>query len=196
MRVTLRSRDGIRDTGVGIRGLASHGRLLAAFVSLALALIAGGCASSGAVPQPFPRPSPRSPDVPAAPPLGPGLGGFSIAGAALALQGVPYRSGGADPSGFDCSGFVQYVLGQAGVAWPRIVRAQFEAGQAVAPDHIQPGDMVFFVTEGHDVSHVGIAIGGDRFVHAPNSGGVVRIDWLGAEYWNRRFAGARRAVFQ
>jgi hypothetical protein len=196
MRVTLRTRGGVRGRGFGIPGTALRGRLLAVFVLLALALIAGGCASSGAVPQPFPRPSPRSPDVPVPPPLGPGLGASSIAGAALALQGVPYRSGGADPSGFDCSGFVQYVLGQAGVAWPRIVRAQFEAGQAVSPDDIQPGDMVFFVTEGHDVSHVGIAIGGDRFVHAPNSGGVVRVDWLGAEYWNRRFAGARRAVLQ
>ena len=59
-------------------------------------------------------------------------------------------------------------------------------------DDVVPGDLVFFVTQGDEVSHVGIVIGGDRFVHAPNSRGVVRIDSLASGYWGDRVAGARR----
>jgi cell wall-associated NlpC family hydrolase len=120
------------------------------------------------------------------------LDGYAIATTALALQGTPYRTGGTDPSGFDCSGLVQYVLGRYGLAWPRVVRDQFAVGERVKLDDIQPGDLVFFATESREVSHVGIAIGGDRFVHAPNSRGVVRVESLGSEYWSRHFAGARR----
>ncbi len=120
------------------------------------------------------------------------MDGYAIATAAMVLQGTPYRLGGTDPSGFDCSGLVQYVLGRMGIAWPRVVRDQWEAGHPIDASAIAPGDLVFFVTEGGDVSHVGIAIGGDRFVHAPNSRGVVRVETLGSDYWGRRFAGARR----
>jgi cell wall-associated NlpC family hydrolase len=119
-------------------------------------------------------------------------GGYAIANAALALQGTPYRSGGADPSGFDCSGLVQYVLGEYGIAWPRLVRDQYAAGRPVRSGEIAPGDLVFFVTDPPGVTHVGIAIGGDRFVHAPRARGVVRVESLGSEYWSRRFVGARR----
>ena len=70
---------------------------------------------------------------------------------------------------------------------PRLFRSRPIDATAIAP-----GDLVFFVTEGGDVSHVGIAIGGDRFVHAPNSRGVVRVETLGSDYWSQRFVGARR----
>jgi cell wall-associated NlpC family hydrolase len=156
-------------------------------------MFAAGCASSGAVPRPFPTPGSPPPAVPAPFPSAAG-DGYAIAGTALALQGIPYRSGGEDLSGFDCSGLVQYVLQQHHIAYPRVVRDQYEAGRQISADDIQPGDLLFFVTEGRDVSHVGIAIGGDQFVHAPNARGVVRVDSLSAQYWRDRFAGARRAV--
>jgi cell wall-associated NlpC family hydrolase len=147
--------------------------------------MAAGCRKSGAVYRPMPPSAPGS-TAPAR------LDGYALATAAMALQGIPYRLGGADPSGFDCSGLVQYVLREMGIAWPRVVHDQWEAGRPIDANDIAPGDLVFFVTEGRDVSHVGIAIGGDRFVHAPNSRGVVRVETLGSDYWSRRFAGARR----
>lgn len=152
--------------------------------------MAAGCRKSGVVYRPLPPSAPSAPGSPAPAPRPPD--GYALATAALALQGTPYRPGGADPSGFDCSGLVQYVLREMGIAWPRVVRDQWEAGRPIDATDIAPGDLVFFVTEGRDVSHVGIAIGGDRFVHAPNSRGVVRVETLGSEYWSQRFAGARR----
>jgi cell wall-associated NlpC family hydrolase len=116
---------------------------------------------------------------------------YSLVGTALSLRGAPYRSGGADPRGFDCSGFVSYVYGQHGVAVPRTVAEQFAWGRQVQPDAIAPGDLVFFDTSG-GASHVGLAIGGDQFVHAPNSRGEVRVERLSSSYWQPRFVGARR----
>lgn len=155
-------------------------------VMLGFALLAAGCATTRVVRPPEPPPE-------GADRLVATLDGFAVASTALAFQGAPYRSGGANPSGFDCSGFVQFVLARYGRSWPRVVREQYELGQAIRPDDIRPGDLVFFVTEGRHVSHVGIAIGGERFVHAPNASGVVRVESLGSDYWSRRFVGARRA---
>ena len=105
---------------------------------------------------------------------------------------MPYRNGGADPSGFDCSGFVWYVFAQHGVMVPRTVTQQFEEGASVDPAQLAPGDLVFFRVAGQSVSHVGMAIGGDEFVHAPSSRGEVRVERLGSTYWASRFAGAKR----
>jgi len=110
----------------------------------------------------------------------------------LSLRGTPYKSGGTDPGGFDCSGFVWYVFGQHGVPVPRTVAEQYGAGGSVAPTDLQAGDLVFFATAGSGASHVGIVVGGDSFVHAPSSSGVVRVERLGATYWSSRFLGARR----
>jgi cell wall-associated NlpC family hydrolase len=110
----------------------------------------------------------------------------------LQFQGVPYRSGGSDPSGFDCSGFVQYVFSRFGTALPREVRDQYHAGRSVDLDDVEPGDLLFFETAGRGASHVGLAIGGDEFVHAPSSRGVVRVERYSAPYWASRFVGARR----
>lgn len=114
----------------------------------------------------------------------------------MGLRGVPYRLGGADPTGFDCSGLVQYVFAQYGIAMPRVVDQQWEIGDKVKPSKIEPGDLIFFDTErwGRGASHVGIAIGPDSFVHAPNSNGVVRVETLGANYWGARYVGARRVA--
>jgi cell wall-associated NlpC family hydrolase len=178
----------------------------ASFV-LALTSLMAACASSGAVPKPFPlpgsagAPSPTAPDDPTVPgtirtapsaPAAPALDGYSISSTALSLRGAPYRDGGSDPQGFDCSGFVQYVYGQHGVIVPRDVRQQFGVGHDVTPQSLAPGDLVFFTTIAPGASHVGIAVGGDQFVHAPSTHGVVRVENLSAQYWSSRFVGARR----
>ena len=115
-------------------------------------------------------------------------------GTALALRGIPYRNGGADPNGFDCSGFVWYVFARHGLDLPRTVQEQFRYGGNVPPSDLVPGDLVFFSTTAPGASHVGIVIGGDSFVHAPSSSGVVRVERLGATYWSSRFIGARRVL--
>ena len=130
------------------------------------------------------------PSIPAPPWAG--IDTYAITGAALALRGAPYRNGGSDPSGFDCSGFTQYVFGKYGVALPRAVVDQFKAGQVVAPERLAPGDLLFFSTVSPGPTHVAIALGGDEFVHAPSSAGVVRVEHLSASYWAQRFIGARR----
>ncbi|MDH4067175.1 MAG: C40 family peptidase [Acidobacteriota bacterium] len=147
--------------------------------------------------------APSSPSEPAEPvdkpPAGPGThtpgsapDGYALTSTALALRGAPYRNGGASPEGFDCSGFVQYVFGQHGVALPRETREQFRTGRRVTRDKLEPGDLVFFTTVAPGASHVGIMIGGDQFVHAPSARGVVRVERLSTDYWRRRFIGARR----
>jgi cell wall-associated NlpC family hydrolase len=118
--------------------------------------------------------------------------GLQVARTAESLLGLPYREGGALPDGFDCSGFVNYVFARHGIAVPRDVRRQALVGAAVAPGDIAPGDLVFFSTTGSGPTHVGIAIGGGRFIHAPKSGDVVRAESLSADYWTSRFVGARR----
>jgi cell wall-associated NlpC family hydrolase len=171
------------------------------------ALVATGCASSGAVPKPFPGAS--TPGVPAAPaPTAPGPpagappriaeaspsteAGALVLASALELRGVPYRNGGSDPSGFDCSGLVQWVFAQHGRALPREVREQFLVGQEVDAGDVQPGDLLFFDTGTRPASHVGIAIDHETFVHAPSSNGVVRVERYTSNYWSRRYVGARR----
>jgi cell wall-associated NlpC family hydrolase len=118
--------------------------------------------------------------------------GYAIAGTALGLRGAPYRNGGSDPSGFDCSGFIWYVFSQHGIAMPRTVSQQFGAGHDVSAGQLQAGDLVFFSTEAPGASHVGMVIGGDEFVHAPSSRGDVRVERFTARYWSSRFVGARR----
>ena len=109
-----------------------------------------------------------------------GADGYAIAGTALGLRGAPYRNGGSDPSGFDCSGFIWYVFGQHGIRVARTVGEQFREGTEVSADAVEPGDLLFFSTQGPGASHVGMAIGGDEFVHAPSSRGEVRVERLSA----------------
>lgn len=118
----------------------------------------------------------------------------SVMEEALGLQGVPYRDGGTDPAGFDCSGFVQYVFGRAGVRLPRSTREILDAGERIDPAEASPGDLVFFSTTGRGPTHVGILVEPDLFVHAPSEGSVVRVDRLSQSYWSHRFIGARRVL--
>jgi hypothetical protein len=163
---------------------------------LLVASLSGACAARGGVPvpRPFPGASLPRPAVEPAPEPPVPVPVPALISTALRFRGVPYRNGGSDPSGFDCSGFVQYVFGQLGTLLPREVREQYQLGRSVDLDDVQAGDLIFFETVGRGASHVGMAIGGGEFVHAPSSRGVVRVERYDAEYWARRFVGARRVT--
>jgi len=169
-------------------------------VVIVLAALSGACAST-ATPRPFPSPAAPAPTPDSHSPKPKAHGpqpnsaiGYSVTGTALGLRGAPYRNGGADPSGFDCSGFVQYVFAQHGVVVPRKVVDQYRTGKDVAASQLEAGDLVFFTTVAPGASHVGIALGGDEFVHAPSSTGEVRVERMSASYWATRFVGARRVL--
>ncbi|GMA13756.1 peptidoglycan endopeptidase [Deinococcus metallilatus] len=117
-------------------------------------------------------------------------------GTALALLGVPYVYGGSTPSGLDCSGFVLQVFAPLGVQLPRRSADQAQVGLPVSPPELQPGDLVFFDTEGRgQVTHVGIYLGDDQFVNANSYKGQVAVDHLlGDPYWAPRLLGARRVL--
>jgi cell wall-associated NlpC family hydrolase len=113
---------------------------------------------------------------------------------ALGLLGRPYAFGGATPeTGFDCSGLVAYVYREA-FRWslPRTTYEQSRVGVAVESEALGPGDLVFFNTLRRDFSHVGIYLGDARFIHAPSTGGVVRVEDMRLPYWSSRYNGARR----
>ena len=110
-----------------------------------------------------------------------------VVGIAMRYLGTPYRWGGADPSGFDCSGFVMYVYAQVGVSLPHNAAAQYGYGTPVSRSALQPGDLVFFNGLGHN----GIYIGGGQFIHSPHTGDVVKISSLSGWYAST-WVGARR----
>ena len=115
---------------------------------------------------------------------------------AIGLVGTPYRYGGNTPeSGFDCSGLVTYVYRE--VLDIRLPRSSQELaaiqGAPIPLQRLATGDLVFFGSRG-SVSHVGIYIGEGRFVHAPSSGGTVRMDWLDGSYWRDHYTGAKRVL--
>jgi cell wall-associated NlpC family hydrolase len=112
---------------------------------------------------------------------------------ATAMLGQPYRWGGAGPGGFDCSGLVVYAAGGAGIHVPRTTHEQRNFGIRVSRRELLPGDLVFMHLE-HKELHVGIALDGERFIHAPSSGGRVRIDSLGASPYASAFVTARRVI--
>lgn len=104
---------------------------------------------------------------------------------ATQMLGKPYRYGGASPRGFDCSGLVYYAYHKAGYRVPRTSRQQYNDSLPVKPDHIREGDLLFFRIEGK-VSHVGVYLGDNRFIHAPSSGKRVSIASLDEPYWKQR----------
>lgn len=122
--------------------------------------------------------------------------GREVARVAMDNLGVRYAArGGAPATGFDCSGLVAYAYRRAlGFQLPRTTSALSRAGLRLDPRDLRPGDLVFFNTQWRPYSHVGIYIGNRRFVHAPSSGGAVRIDDMRQSYWSRRFDGARRVA--
>lgn len=115
---------------------------------------------------------------------------------AMGFVGVPYRLGGSSfEEGFDCSGFVQAAFQQSmGIGLPRRVVEQAQATQPIQRQELQPGDLVFFNTLGPRYSHVGIYVGGGRFIHSPRSGANVRLENMRTQYWTSRYTGARRVA--
>jgi cell wall-associated NlpC family hydrolase len=118
--------------------------------------------------------------------------GQAVLQSAESRIGAPYRYGGAGPDAFDCSGLVAYAHRQIGITVPRTAAEQFVKATPVERRELRPGDLVFFRLAGREVGHVGIYAGDDRFVHAPQSGGHVRIASLDDEWYRERFVGAGR----
>lgn len=123
-------------------------------------------------------------------------GASALVSSALELVGIRYRRGGSSPAtGFDCSGFVDHVFREGlGLILPHNASAMSKSGEKIKKEELQPGDLVFFNTMRHAFSHVGIYLGEHLFVHAPASGGEVRVEDMRGSYWGKRFNGARRMV--
>lgn len=113
--------------------------------------------------------------------------------AAIALDqvGVPYRYGGSSPQGFDCSGLVQYSYSKAGVAVPRTTGQLWSSAQTVDRRELRAGDLLFFNVDGK-MAHVGMYLGEQRFVHAPQSGRTVSVGHLDAPFYRTAFVRAGR----
>lgn len=185
----------------GLRG-AAHYRPTRAIappvtaVALAAAVVLAGCGRKDV------RPGPARPSVVApqrqwkvVPPANPAAAN-AVLMRALSLVGTPYRYGGNTPeTGFDCSGLVNYVFRDVlDLRLPRTSRelAAWQ-GPKIDPEKLAAADLVFF-GNGREVTHVGIYVGEGRFVHAPSSGGTVRLDHLDAPYWRSRYTGAKRVL--
>ena len=111
---------------------------------------------------------------------------------AVDMLGAPYRYGGTSPRGFDCSGLVYYAFRKAGIHPPRTTLEQYRQSKRVPVSHLQLGDLVFFTISRGNLSHVGIYVGDDRFIHAPSSGKSVAYASLHDPFWRGRLVGAGR----
>jgi len=161
---------------------------ICAALGMALLLLLTGCSST--------PPNPRYAEPAAAPYIPARLSpeqANDVTIHAVGLVGTPYRHGGNTPDGgFDCSGLIRYVYKTgAGVTAPRTVSMLADWGQPVPANSLQTGDLVVF-TLGGVASHAGIYVGEGRFVHAPSTGGEVRLDRLASLYWSRQQVAFRR----
>jgi cell wall-associated NlpC family hydrolase len=129
--------------------------------------------------------TPSTTASPVAAPSGGGNG--TLVSIAMRYLGIPYIYAGADPSGFDCSGFTMYVYAQIGISLPHNAAMQFGMGTPISYNDLQPGDLVFF----YGLGHVGMYIGDGNFIHSPHTGDVVKISPLAGHYASV-FDGARR----
>ncbi|MCK6413848.1 MAG: C40 family peptidase [Azonexus sp.] len=160
------------------------------------ALIVCGVAACGSLRSPVPPLSTVQPPLPSAETRLRDSTGNEIALFALGLIDTGYRFGGKNPeAGLDCSGMVSYILERAAGIRVRGSAADIaRQGRVVASDELRPGDLVFFNTRNAPFSHVGIYIGDERFVHAPNRNGKVRIDRIADRYYAQRFEAARTFI--
>ncbi len=164
-------------------------RALAALLALVSMLLLSACSVVRApdVPSVPATPSGSATVVPPAEPIG-----RQIAARAALQLGVPYRFGGSDPAGFDCSGLVSFVHADLGIRVPRTAAAQSAAALAVPRDQLDAGDLVFFRSGGGDVDHVAIYAGNGELLHAPGRGRVVERIRLDDPWFRARYAGAGR----
>jgi murein DD-endopeptidase len=164
--------------------IADSPRLISNAVSaLIVALCLAGCAGQSAV-----GTSPAAVSGPARPSASVGEHAAAVA---LGQVGSAYRYGGAAPGGFDCSGLVQYSYRAAGKSVPRTTGQLWHAAGPVSGDDLRVGDLLFFRFDGK-MSHVGIYVGGQRFVHAPSTGKIVSVDSLETELYGRALIRAGR----
>jgi len=168
-------------------------RLIARLAALAAVLVLSACGGGKAT---RPAAPPASTQVwPTVAPNDPQAAN-AVLMRAIGLVGTPYRYGGNTPeSGFDCSGLVAYVYREMlDLKLPRTSRDLAAVqGPKIEPTRLAAGDLVFFGSRG-SVSHVGIYVGEGRFVHAPSTGGTVRLDSLGGAYWKDHYTGAKRVL--
>lgn len=117
----------------------------------------------------------------------------NIISTAKKFIGTPYVYGGESPKGFDCSGYLQYVFKKNNIDLPRTADKQYELGRKVPVKKLQPGDLVFFATDAKEISHCGIYLGQDQFIHSSSSRGV-RIDKLDNVYWQKYFVSGKHII--
>ncbi|WP_172837906.1 C40 family peptidase [Xanthomonas arboricola] len=173
---------------------AARARCAAVSSLLGLLVLLGGCAQAP-VRRPAATPPPAPRVWPQVPPSNPAAAN-NILMRALGLVGTPYRFGGNTPeTGFDCSGLVTYVYKDVlALSLPRTSRELAAVqGPRIPPEQLTTGDLVFFGSSGN-VTHVGIYVGEGRFVHAPNTGGTVRLDFLDGAYWRDHYSGSKRVL--
>ncbi len=165
---------------------------LARIALIALTALLGACAGHAPPPAPVARPVVFASPQPSSPEA------EDVLFRALGLVGTPYRWGGNTPdSGFDCSGLISYVYrDMAGINLPRSTREMIVMRAPNVPqDALQTGDLIFFATSGgSQVSHAGIYVGEGRFVHAPATGGTVKLDSLSKAYWQHAYLNAKRVL--
>ena len=116
--------------------------------------------------------------------------GSRIIAKAAEYLGTPYRYGGASASGFDCSGFTQFVYSEVGIKIKRTSAQQYENARKISFEQLQKGDLVFFSTNSGKPDHVGIYIGDKKFIHAPSKGKKIQISSFENSYWKEKFHGA------
>ncbi len=119
----------------------------------------------------------------------------SIIHTAQTQLGTPYRSGGGSPeTGFDCSGFVSWVLGKNGIVLGRSSGEHFKHGKKITRGDLKPGDLVFFSSNRKKkrVAHVGIYLGANQFIHAASNNRQIQVNGLYENYWSKHYMGARR----
>lgn len=169
------------------------------FVRSAMLLLPGalyGCAGKPTAPAPAPGPA-QPAVVHVQQPAGQEQAN-NVLFRALGLVGTPYRYGGNTPeSGFDCSGLIVFVYSDStGIRLPRTTAGMSRTtAPIVSRQQLRSGDVVFFATSGsRQVSHAGIYVGDGRFVHAPSTGGTVRLDSLESPYWRKAYLNAKRFI--